>query len=80
MTLSVLLTEYPGDLAWRGFASAYGSTSDDIHSVAAAVLGAQSAAWFKTGIPALEGLSPSEVLNANSAGESIVRTVIMRMP
>jgi hypothetical protein len=80
MTVSVLLAEYPGDLAWRRFASAYGSTSDEIHSVAAAVLGARSAIWFKTGIPALGGLSPSEVLNDNPDGESILRTVIMRMP
>lgn len=80
MTKSVLLAEYPGDLAWRRFASAYGSTGNDIKHVAAAVLGAPSALWFETGIPALEGLSPSEVFNANSNGEKIIRAVIMRMP
>ncbi|MHA6769427.1 hypothetical protein [Sphingobium ummariense] len=80
MSIAILVASYPGDQAWSQFARAYQALDESLDSVAAARLGDGSTRWMEAPIPALEGLSPRQVLAAKPSGELAVRTVIMRMP
>ena len=80
MTFEVYVAEYPGDEWWMSFAGAIGAPDDKLESVAAALMGAGSAGWFSTRIPALQGKTPQEVLSTEPKGLFIVRTVLGRMP
>jgi hypothetical protein len=80
MTIAILAAKYPGDHAWTQFARAYQALDESIESVAAARLGDESKRWMKSSIPALEGMSPQQVLAAGMTGQLAVRSVIMRIP
>jgi hypothetical protein len=93
--LDVLITEYPGDVAWRNFVAvfqpAWATRTDkdkfvsvigntDLAIVLAATLNGQAASWFERPIGALKGRSPQEVLVEYPNGELVLRTLVMRMP
>ena len=80
MPIEILVAEYPGDSVWTHFAKTIGATDDKILSVANALLGAGSAGWLQSPVPALDGKSPQEVLDHFPDGRLIVRSLIMRMP
>jgi len=80
MTIATLAAEYPGDHAWAQFARAYQALDESIESVATARLGDESKRWMTSSIPALEDMSPQQVLAAGMTGQLAVRSVIMRMP
>ncbi len=80
MAIATLAEGYAGDLAWSGFARAYGAVDEGIESVVAAIMGEHSATWLTSPIPALDGRRPHDVLANEPNGTVIVRSLTMRMP
>lgn len=80
MTIAILVAGYAGDHAWTQFAHAHHALDETIDSVATARLGDESSRWMGTPVPALEGLSPQQVLADMPEGERAVRSLIMRLP
>jgi len=92
--LDVLITEYPGDAAWRNFVEVFQPAwverpdkekftstigDTDLAVVLAGTLDGHASSWFERPIGALKGRSPREVLREYPNGEFALRTLVMRM-
>ncbi len=93
--LDVLVSEYPGDAAWRHFVEVFQPAwavrpgkdkflaaigNTEMAVVLAAILDDQAVPWFDRTIGALDGRSPREVLRNDPNGETALRTLVMRLP
>lgn len=94
-SLEVLVEEFPGDKAWSDFLAAFKPSwenaqdkelfvqeigNEDIAVVLHAMLGCDAISWMKQPIGALDGQSAHQVLRTHSAGEMVVKSLMMRMP
>lgn len=90
--LSILVEEYPGNLAWNNFVSSFPDLDADlltkipIENDCAKVIYWKKGnkldevkKWLAKPIPALDGKTPLEILSLEH-GKTILRTAIMRMP
>jgi hypothetical protein len=90
-----LSDEYPGDDAWQKFLATFlpvwdrwqdkqiytASLGDaEIAAVLTAAMGQDSIAWFTRACGALDGKSPTEILDHEANGIRIIRSLLMRMP
>lgn len=94
-SIDVLKNEYLGDALWGQFVAifrpAWNNWPDknmyitklvyeDIAIVLTAEMGQGALLWFDTPVIALEQQSPRQILNLESNGLIILRSMIMRMP
>lgn len=80
MAVAALVAGYPGDDAWTRFARAWDARGETVDAVAHAILGDASERWMRTSVPALEGRTPLDVLEAEREGERAIRSLVMRLP
>ena len=88
MSVEILITEYPGDAAWRRFARTYppaahpnlGVEDESLARVLATEMGERAVEWLSHPIRALDNRSAADVLANHPQGLMAVRSVVMRMP
>lgn len=94
--LETLRFEYPGDDAWAAYAAVFAPPADAIdpdmarmlvpqdEELASTLIGimgrAEASAWIDRSIPALDAMSPAQVIATLPGGCRIVRHLVMRMP
>ncbi|WP_371876389.1 antitoxin Xre/MbcA/ParS toxin-binding domain-containing protein [Pseudoduganella chitinolytica] len=90
-----LRDEYPGDLAWQSFLEAFDSEwsrwpekelyqsrlfNSEFAAVLTSIFGIHSVDWLIQPCAALGNRSPIDVLENESDGDKIIRSLIMRIP
>ncbi|QGZ42382.1 hypothetical protein IP92_04117 [Pseudoduganella flava] len=93
--IKVLRNEYPGVQAWRRFAEVFlpdweqwpekqlaqsRLVDAEIAAVLTSYMGTGAYAWFEKPIGALDMRSARDVLNNETDGLDIIRSLLMRMP
>lgn len=93
--LEHLIAEYPGDERWNAFVESCGVGWDqydgktalmsklqdeDIAVVLNHILGNNALDWLQSQVPALNGMTPLDVLANGHKGKIVIRSLLMRMP
>jgi hypothetical protein len=87
-SIQTFVNEYAGDLAWDNYVSALGikkcwpTPRDELRAVIVHKMGnneSRAGVWYEKQIPALNGETPSQILN-ESDGLIAIRCLVMRMP